>query len=626
MCGIIGIVTKEKRQLAPLLIGALSRLEYRGYDSAGIAVAHNKRLEMLKCVGAPSEHLHAKDIEQDGKERDVRIGIGHNRWATHGKPTILNAHPHTDSKKRVAVVHNGTILNYETLRKELEGEGVTFTSETDTEVIPQLIARYLDKGETMETAFLLTIERLEGAFGIVAFDVQDDQTLYVAKEGSPIVIGVGQDAYYVASSLHGFAPFTERYITLLDGEMAIVKGGEESDLHISTIKGRKEIKARKHQKVEAETSLDLSKGEFDTFMLKEIYEQPTTTQATIAGRIDEEHGVAVLGGLFDYQKVLERAEHVLITGCGTAYNAGEIGAHVLEQLTTISVRTEIASEGRYKNLHTKKDTTIVFAVSQSGETADTLEYIKELKRKQYEVFGVVNVVGSALALLTGKGVYTKAGTEVGVASTKAFTAQLAVMYLIGLYIARMQTLEEHKGIRFAQELARIPRKMKEALKVDSYIQGLVKKYSSFRKIQFLGRGVHVPVAKEAALKFKEITYIETGAYPLGELKHGPIAIIDEETVSVVILPKDSLFEQGVNSIEQIKSKGGRVILITDDSAKDHPIITKVDDVIYIPHTEEALLYPFLEIIPLQLFAYHFGVALGRNIDKPRNLAKSVTVQ
>jgi glucosamine--fructose-6-phosphate aminotransferase (isomerizing) len=295
-------------------------------------------------------------------------------------------------------------------------------------------------------------------------------------------------------------------------------------------------------------------------------------------------------------------------------------------MTDISVRSEIASEGRYKTPHTPKETTAVIAVSQSGETADTLEYVKELKRKGYEIFGIINVVGSAIAEIAGKGIYTKAGSEIGVASTKAFTSQLASLYLLSLYLARMRTLDVASGIEFVRMLEKIPDTMKETLKVNDYVLGIAEKYLSYAKIQFLGRGIHVPIAKEASLKFKEITYLETGAYPLGELKHGPIAIVDGETLSVVILPRDELFELGVNSIEQIKSKGGRVLLITDASAKNHPIIKKVDDAIIIPNLENHIFYPFLEIIPLQLFAYHFANLLGRNIDKPRNLAKSVTVQ
>ncbi len=626
MCGIIGIITKEKQPLAPLLIGALSRLEYRGYDSAGIALAHEGSLNVLKCVGAPSEQLHAKDIEHDGKDRMVRVGIGHNRWATHGKPTFSNAHPHTDTKKRVAVVHNGTILNYNVLRKELEKEGTVFVSETDTEVIPHLIAKYLEKGLTMESAFSETLERLEGAFGIVAFDTEDDTKLYIAKEGSPIVIGMSDSAYYVASSVHGFLPFTDRFIALSDGEIAVIKTDPTLSVAITTIRGREIVSDKEHQVAERGNLEDLSKGDFETFMLKEIFEQPATTLATLLGRVHEGDGIAVLGGLFDYQKQLEKITHLLFVGCGTASHAAEVGAYLIEMMSDVSTRTEIASEGRYKKLHFPKASTAVFAVSQSGETADTLEYVKELKRKQYDVFGIINVVGSAIATEAGKGVYTKAGTEIGVASTKAFTAQMAVMYLLALYIGRMKNLEASEGIQFAKTLAVIPHLMKETLKSDHNVEQIAKKYSAYTNIQFLGKGIHVPIAKEAALKFKEMTYLETGAYPLGELKHGPIAIIDENVLSVVLLPSDSLFEIGLNSVEQIKSKSGKVLLITDESVRNHPVCSKVDDVIFVPHLEQDVFYPFLEIIPIQLFAYHFAKALGRNIDKPRNLAKSVTVQ
>lgn len=623
MCGIIGVITNEKKDLAQVLIGALSRLEYRGYDSAGIALSHEGDVRILKCVGAPSEHLFARDIQEHQSSILTHIGIGHNRWATHGKPTLLNAHPHVDTEKRIAVVHNGTILNYEELRNELKNNGAIFVSETDTEVIPHLIAKYLNDGMSMEEAFSEAVSRLSGAFGIVAFDTKDASTLYVAKEGSPIVIGMTEDAYYVASSIHGFLPFTDRFITLEDGEIAILSTKPKLSL---TVTNNKVERNHTMQIAEQVHAADLSKGDFETFMLKEIHEQPATTLATMLGRINEKEGLAVLGGLFDSQVLLEKATNMLITGCGTAYHAGEVGAYVIEKLATLAVRTEIASEGRYKHLHTPKDTTVVFALSQSGETADTIEYLKELKRKHFETFGIVNVVGSAVAELTGKGIYIKAGAEIGVASTKAFTSQLVAVYLLALYIARMKDMDSKDGMSFATGLLSIPNKMKETLLLENSIKSIVEKYAHFTKIQFLGRGVHVPVAKEASLKFKEVTYLETGAYPLGELKHGPIAIIDDMTLSVVILPYDELFEHGVNSIEQIKSKGGKVLLITDESMRDHSVINKVDDVVFIPHLEEEIFYPFLEIIPLQLFAYYFAKKLGRNIDKPRNLAKSVTVQ
>lgn len=626
MCGIIGIITKEEKDLTPLLIGALSRLEYRGYDSAGIALCGNNEMHILKCVGAPSQNLHASDIEKDSKNILTTIGIGHNRWATHGKPTITNAHPHIDTNKRIAVTHNGTILNYEILKKELQNEGVNFVSETDTEVIPHLISNYLKKGMSMEESFVSTINRLEGAFGVVAFDTEDKNKLFVAKQGSPIVIGVSDDAFYVASSIHGFLPFTDKFITLLDGEMSIISIQPKLDISISNFKENKKISNREHQVANSIDVTDLSKGDFETFMLKEIFEQPATTKATIVGRTDDKHGTAILGGLLDYENFLQEINNLVFTGCGTAYNAGEVGAYVIEQLTDINVRTEIASEGRYKKLNLKKESTAIFAISQSGETADTLEYIKELKHKHYEMFGIVNVVGSALAELAGKGIYTKAGSEIGVASTKAFTAQLASVYLLALYLARMRNMDLQSGMNFVSNLESVPDLMRKTLNESEEIKKIANKYSSFTKIQFLGKGVHVSIAKEAALKFKEITYLETGAYPLGELKHGPIAIIDDQTLSVVILPHDELFELGVNSIEQIKSKSGKVLLITDESTRGHSICNKVDDVVFIPHIDNSLFYPFLEIIPLQLFAYYFALALGRNIDKPRNLAKSVTVQ
>jgi glucosamine--fructose-6-phosphate aminotransferase (isomerizing) len=626
MCGIIGILTNKERNITGDLIGALSRLEYRGYDSAGVAISDGKNIHTLKCVGAPSQYLHERDLTQTKTPLTASVGIGHNRWATHGKPTLVNAHPHVDTQKRIAVVHNGTILNYEALRSELQQQGVTFVSETDTEVIPHLISQHMAQGLPMREAFLRAVNRLEGAFGIVAFDVNDSSTLYVAKEGSPIVIGLSHDALYVASSVHGFLPFTNEFVTLHDGEVAILSSRQGLDTEIIRYQDSEPVNSRAPQTAQSINMQDLSKGDFETFMLKEIFEQPATTQATLLGRIKEKEGTVMLGGLFDHETFLQKVTNILFTGCGTAYNATLVAQHCIEKITNITVRNEIASEGKYKTVQTPKETTAVFAVSQSGETADTLEYVKELQAKGYEVFGVVNVVGSAIAEVAGKGIYTKAGGEIGVASTKAFTSQLAALYLLALHLARIRTWSVKEGRKFASVLEQIPHYMKETLALEEEVASIARIYQAFTKIQFLGRGVHVPIAQEASLKFKEITYLETGAYPLGELKHGPIAIIDEETLSVVILPRDELFELGVNSIEQIKSKGGKVLLITDTSAKGHPIIKKVDNALFIPHLEDDMFYPFLEIIPLQLFAYHFAKLLGRNIDKPRNLAKSVTVQ
>lgn len=625
MCGIIGVLSTNSKNLAPLLIDSLSRLEYRGYDSAGIAIPNNGKSEILKCLGAPSENLKEPDFNH-GQTVLSTIGIGHNRWATHGKPSIDNAHPHTDSYNKIAVVHNGTILNYENLKQELQSEGVIFKSETDTEVIPHLIAKYRVQGANMEDAFASTINHLEGAFGILAFDSSEPNKLYTAKQGSPIVIGITDDAYYVASSIHAFAPYANRFIPLNDGEVAVLSSQPKLEILLQKIGTNTPLANREQQPTNLDDPTALSKGEFETFMLKEIFEQPATTIATMLGRTNPKNGTAVLGGLFDHKELLNKAEHMLLVGCGTAYNAAEIGAYVIEKLTDMSVRTEISSEGLYKKLNLDPDKTIAFAISQSGETADTIEYIKELNRKHYPTFGIVNVVGSALAELTGKGIYTQAGHEIGVASTKAFTSQLAALYLIALYVGRMKYMDTETGMKFVANIEAIPNLMKKTLADSDHIKELVQQLQQFKKIQFLGRGVHVSVAKEAALKFKEITYLETGAYPLGELKHGPIAIVDEQTLSVVILPKDELFELGINSIEQIKSKGGNILLITNESVRGHSVCKKADQVVFIPDLEDPLFYPFLEIIPLQLFAYYFAKVLGRNIDKPRNLAKSVTVQ
>ncbi len=630
MCGIIGIVTTEEKDLIPDIISSLSDLEYRGYDSAGIAFLDSGEIKVYKCIGAPSQNLRASDICQkfNLKKITTNAAIGHNRWATHGEPSIQNAHPHIDCEGAIAVAHNGTILNYAGLKKELEEAGHIFLSETDTEIIPHLIEHYLRNKVSTEEAVIKTIRRLEGSFGLAVMHKNQPKMLFIGKNGSPLVFGVTKNSIVVASSANALVRYTDTVVSLSDGEIATLSTIDVPTYRISRFDDEEngEVK-RGGEKITGISQGDVSKGDFETFMLKEIFEQPASVKATLLGRFDAKSGDAVLGGLTDFNEFFTGISNICFVACGTAYNAASVGKEIIESLTDIQAEAQIASEFRYRKHNFPKTKTAVIAVSQSGETADTLEAVKEAGRKGHKIFGIVNVVGSAIAEATDGGVYTRAGAEIGVASTKAFTAQLAVLYLFALKLARERGMQTERGKEYLSELKNMPDILKKALNtLPKEMKTLADIYKNVLTINFLGRGIHVSVANEAALKFKELTYIEAGSYPLGELKHGPMAVIDNNSLSVVIAPKDELFQVSKNSIEQIKSKGGRVLLITSEDARGDNGIEKADHVVYLPALREKLFYPLLEILPLQLFAYHFARNLGRNIDKPRNLAKSVTVE
>lgn len=630
MCGIIGIITKKDRNLIPDIAASLSDLEYRGYDSAGLAFLDGGVIRVHKCVGAPSQNLNPEEIKKNFGPRDIsaKVAIGHNRWATHGEPSVINAHPHLDCRGAVAVVHNGTILNYAKLKEELVGKGHAFSSETDTEVIPHLIEDCLAEGLSLGKSVAKTCRRLEGSFGLAAVSGASPELLVVAKNGSPLVIGVLNESLVVASSQNAIIRYTDRIISLHDGEMAELSAAGELVYSISKFGDAFSAKvSRQEEKIIGISIEDVSKGEFETFMLKEIFDEPASVRATLLGRYDKNRGDAVLGGLIDYNDYLALISHIYFVACGTAHNAACVGKEIIESLTDIIVESAVASEFRYRKHNFPKTKTAVFAVSQSGETADTLESVKEAGRKGYKTFGIVNVVGSAIAETTDAGIYNRAGIEIGVASTKAFTSQLAAVYLLALKLARARGMSSQKGKEYIREIERLPELMKKTLEMSAEpIRKITGLYGGIKTINFLGRGIHVPVSAEGALKFKELTYIEAGSYPLGELKHGPMAVIDKESLSVVLSPKDELFDISKNSIEQIKSKGGKILLITSEDSREDSGISKADSVLYLPTLKEKLFYPMLEIIPLQLFAYHFAKNLGRNIDKPRNLAKSVTVE
>ena len=631
MCGIVGIITSEKRNLVPEVISSLRNLEYRGYDSTGIAILDKGVLKRVRRTGAPSDVFSPKEISKELgiSKSGFSVAIGHNRWATHGKPSEENAHPHFDCTSTVAVAHNGTILNHEALRKELASLGHIFLSTTDTEVIPHMIEQKKKEGLSAKDAFLDTATLLEGSFGLAFVSSDEPNRLFLARNGSPLLFGVLKNTLIAASSSNAILAYTNTFISLADGEYAELFVEEDSvSYKIGSIVEREKMVSKEVTIISDRSLEDISKGEYESFMKKEIHEQPSVFRTTILGRYNEKTGDAVLGGLIDHEDSLRHAKQVLIVACGTAYNASMVGSVLIETLAGIPVRNEVASEFRYKKIPLDPKVTAFFAVSQSGETADTLESIKEAKRKGYKTFGIVNVVGSAIAEVVDAGVYARAGFEVGVASTKAFTAQLAVFYLLAIKFARERGMTPQEGQALIAELEEIPSLMTRTLSdTEEAVRDLARKYctKNIHTINFLGRGINVPIAIEAALKFKELTYLEAGSYPLGELKHGPIAVIDENALSIIIMPFDELFALNKNSLEQVLSKSGNVVVITDEVGSQNLNHENID-VIVIPSLRHPLLYPLLEILPLQLFAYYYALALGNNVDKPRNLAKSVTVE
>lgn len=628
MCGIVGILTNEKQDINRFLSTSLKDLEYRGYDSAGIAILDGEKILIAKCLGAPSDNLTYNQINQSlGKEVSTTVGIGHNRWATHGKPSIPNAHPHTNKNGEIAVVHNGTIINFDELKKMLVSKGYEFKSETDTETIPHLIEMYMNEDKIdFYNAVKKAALTLEGSFGILAMYSKEPNKLVLVKNGSPLCFAEGKGMFVVASSPGALIRYADTFISLDDGESVLLDSFKMTYL-LDSWRDKSAKKEKFAKKIEGINAEDLEKGDFETYMQKEIHEQPASTTATILGRYDLSQGDAVLGGIIDFRDKLRTIKHIDIIGCGTAYHAGMVGKELIEKVAKVPVSIKVSSEFLYSKNPFKPEETIVLAVSQSGETADTLESIKEAHKSGYTTLGITNIVGSAIAEETDAGIYTRAGTEVGVASTKAFTAQCSLMYLLALSLGRGRgVVSKLEGESYLKTLTQVPNVMKKILEEkESKIIKLAEKYRD-SNVMFLGKGLHMPIAYESALKYKELTYKECSAYPVGELKHGPIALIDENTVCFVIMPNDELYSITKNTVEQIKAKGGKVVILTSGDNSEDPINIKADDVIFIPKLEDSKMYPLVEIIPLQLFIYHTAKILGRNIDKPRNLAKSVTVQ
>jgi len=615
MCGIVGYI--GHREAYPIIIKGLQRLEYRGYDSAGIALYDGSDIKLSKTKGKVAD---LKDKLESEISTDGSLGIGHTRWATHGVPNDVNSHPHYSNSGDLVIIHNGIIENYDALKKELIKRGYTFKSDTDTEVLVNLIED-VKKNEDIKLgkAVQIALNQVVGAYAIAVFDKNKPNEIVVARLGSPLAIGIGEDEFFIASDASPFIEFTKNAIYLEDEEMAIVRRGKE--VKIRKIKNDALVDPYIQ---ELQLNLEqIEKGGYDHFMLKEIYEQPEAIQDTFRGRLLSNEAMVKLAGVEDNMKKFLAADRIIVVACGTSWHAGLVSEYIFEDLARIPVEVEYASEFRYRNpVITEKD--IVIAISQSGETADTLAAIKLAKSKGAFVFGVCNVVGSSIARETDAGAYTHAGPEIGVASTKAFTTQITVLTLMALRLARAKgTISSSEFRHHLIELELIPGKVEEALKSDAYVQTISDIYKDATNFLYLGRGFNFPVALEGALKLKEISYIHAEGYPAAEMKHGPIALIDEQMPVVVIATKKGHYEKVVSNIQEIKSRKGKIIGIVTKG--DKSVKELADHVIEVPETLECLT-PLLTTIPLQLLSYHIAVMLGKNVDQPRNLAKSVTVE
>ena len=612
MCGIVGYI--GDKQAYPVLISGLRRLEYRGYDSAGISILNNET-KIYKCKGK------VKDLESyiNGRSITGNIGIGHTRWATHGEPNDVNAHPHKSQNGHFILIHNGIIENYAELRSELMERGYEFKSETDTEVLVNLIEHlYLKAKIPAESAVRLALQKVIGAYGLVIIATDEPDKLIVARKGSPLVIGVGKDEYFLASDATPIIEYTNKVIYLNDGEIGVIK---KNKLDLSSIDNN-EHAPTKIQTIDLDIG-EIDKGDFEHFMLKEIFEQPKSIRDTFRGRISREKHNISLGGLFEVMPRLVDAKRIIIVGCGTSWHAGLVGEYLLEEFARIPVEVEYASEFRYRNPVISGDD-IVIVISQSGETADTLAAIKMAKEAGALVLGICNVVGSSIPRETQGGVYTHAGPEIGVASTKAFTAQVTVLTMMAMWLGKKKRLlSDDFYLKFITELQEIPDRIEEILKKNDQFREIARKYKDVENFLYLGRGYSFPVALEGALKLKEISYIHAEGYPAAEMKHGPIALIDEKMPVVVIAPRDDSYEKIVSNIQEVKARGGIVIAVVNKGEKS--IKEMADHVIEIPATNLALM-PLLTVIPLQLLSYHIAVMRGCNVDQPRNLAKSVTVE
>jgi glutamine---fructose-6-phosphate transaminase (isomerizing) len=613
MCGIVAYVGQQ--EALPIIIKGLKRLEYRGYDSAGIALLNSDGLSVYKKKGKVSElenHLNGfSNLES-------KIGIGHTRWATHGEPNDVNAHPHYSSSEKFAMIHNGIIENYDVLKKDLMNKGYQFQSETDSEVFIKFIEDiYVNNHISLEEAVRLALHKVVGAYAIVIMNIEEPDTLIAARKGSPLVIGVGEKEYFLASDATPIIEYTNQVVYLDDYEIAVIR---DNKLQIKTIENVETNPYINQLEMELEA---IEKGGYEHFMLKEINEQPRSIADCMRGRLDAKNGRLVLGGLRDYMNKFQNADRIIITACGTSWHAGLVAEYLFEEFARIPVEVEYASEFRYRNpVISEKD--FVIAISQSGETADTLAAIELAKSKGATIFGVCNVVGSSIPRATHAGSYTHAGPEIGVASTKAFTAQISVLTMMALKLGYQRgTLSESRYMQLLGELETIPSKVERALKLNDKVKEIAAAYKDARNFLYLGRGYNFPVALEGALKLKEISYIHAEGYPAAEMKHGPIALIDEEMPVVFIATKDSSYEKVVSNIQEVKARKGKIIAVVTEG--DTTVKHMADHVIEIPETEEAFV-PLIAVVPLQQLSYHIAVMRGCNVDQPRNLAKSVTVE
>jgi len=623
MCGII--CYSGKKQAIPILINGLKRLEYRGYDSAGYSVVgkttngkngkknrtdKNTKNIIVKTKGRVS----LLENKKSSSDIEASFGIAHTRWATHGEPSQLNAHPQTDCTGKIGVVHNGIIENYLELKNELLEKGHIFKSETDTEVIAHLVEDSFQGN--LEEAVLKAVERLSGTFGIAIIHADVDHQVIIAKRGSPIIVGIGDDEYYAASDSNALAPYTNKLIYLSDDEIAVLNSKE---YHIKNFKN--ETLEKEIEILDAK-EYKIDKKGFEHYMLKEIFEQPQTIENAFRGRIIESEGVSKLGGLEPVLDRLKNTNKLIIVSCGTSYYAGLLGRYIFEHLTNLNVEVELASEFRYRRLKLNSEVAVL-AISQSGETADTLAAIKEAKRKGALILGIVNVVGTAITQITDAGVYNHAGPEIGVASTKIYTSQLVILTLMALFIGRYEGISFSEGMQIISAITQLPNQVREILKDAPKIKEIADKYTKYKNFLYIGRLFNYPTAMEGALKLKEISYIHAEGYPAGEMKHGPISLIHKNFPTVAIAPDDLTLDKMLSNMQEIKARKGKILTITNTHTPK--VLDISDDVIFVPKTI-SILQPILNVLPLQLFAYYIARNKGRDIDKPRNLAKSVTVE
>jgi glucosamine--fructose-6-phosphate aminotransferase (isomerizing) len=614
MCGIVAYI--GKKEAYPILIKGLTRLEYRGYDSAGVAMIDDQgELNVYKRKGKVS------DLEAftSGKNLNGNIGIGHTRWATHGEPNDVNSHPHYSQSKNLVMIHNGIIENYAAIKERLTKRGHTFESQTDTEVLIHLIEDIqLHEGVKMGYAVQAALKQVIGAYAIAVLDKNDPNTIVAAKKGSPMVIGIGNEEFFIASDASPIIEYTKNVVYLEDEQVAIIRRGQE--LKIRNLKDKEITPYVQELTVELES---IEKGGYDHFMLKEIYEQPRSVLDSMRGRLRADIGEVRMGGIVEHEKKFEKAKRIVFIACGTSWHAGLVAEYLFEEFARVPVEVEYASEFRYRNPIIYEDD-IVIAISQSGETADTLAAVELAKSKGATVLGICNVVGSSIARATHGGSYTHAGPEIGVASTKAFTAQVTVLTLMALHMGKVRgTLTESRYRQLLYEMEAIPSKIEEVLKLNDKLREIAYMYKDSRNALYLGRGVSFPVALEGALKLKEISYIHAEGYPAAEMKHGPIALIDEEMPVFVIATKGANYEKVVSNIQEVKARKGKIVAVV--TSGDTEVKAMADYAIEIPETDEFLI-PLIAVIPLQLLSYHIAVMRGCNVDQPRNLAKSVTVE